>query len=391
MPTWLREPRWSKVDLVDRPADPHAKFAIFKRDEGHDPSVEGEEEVIKSSPTAGGVHSDRPLGSDEDEKKKKKKEKPVYKADTPITSEEYDRLSDEQKRLYRLDRESGKYVPVQKREFSVEKRRELAKKGMALPDGSFPIENVEDLRNAVQAFGRAKDKEAAKRHIVKRAKALGATKELPDSWNVSKKEEGTMPEKLTEEVRKSLPQEVQDYLASLEAAAEEGATEPSPGGGTEEELSKRDDIPEDVRELINKRDEELAAISKRAEEAEKVAKAERDARVLREWQDRVTKVADVVEDVDSTATELKELADTNPELADKLMKRFEALQEQAATSALFEEIGKTERFANSAEGQLEQVVKSIQESEKVSEEKAWDIALDRNPELYARYREEVSR
>jgi len=69
-----------------------------------------------------------------------------------------------------------------KRAFSPEKRRDLAKSGMALPDGSFPIVTTEDLKNAIMAFGRAKSKAAAKRHIVKRARALKRTDLIPDNW-----------------------------------------------------------------------------------------------------------------------------------------------------------------------------------------------------------------
>ncbi len=74
-------------------------------------------------------------------------------------------------------------------EISQKEREELAKKGEALPDGSFPIRNKTDLENAVHAFGRAKDKEAAKRHIIKRARALGATDMLPEDWEGSTKKE----------------------------------------------------------------------------------------------------------------------------------------------------------------------------------------------------------
>src|SRR5215472_13925566 len=73
-----------------------------------------------------------------------------------------------------------------KREFSDDKRKELASSGKALPDGSFPIENKGDLANAVQAFGRAKDKGKARKHIIARARSLGAVDSLPDSWNVKK-------------------------------------------------------------------------------------------------------------------------------------------------------------------------------------------------------------
>ena len=69
-----------------------------------------------------------------------------------------------------------------RKDFSADKRQQLAKGGKALPDGSFPIENVSDLKNAIQAIGRAKDPGKAKAHIIKRAKALGASDLIPDSW-----------------------------------------------------------------------------------------------------------------------------------------------------------------------------------------------------------------
>lgn len=69
-----------------------------------------------------------------------------------------------------------------KRAFSDEKRMELAKEGMAMSDGSYPIVTEADLRNAIQAFGRAKDKEATKKHIMKRARALKLESLIPANW-----------------------------------------------------------------------------------------------------------------------------------------------------------------------------------------------------------------
>lgn len=68
------------------------------------------------------------------------------------------------------------------RDFSQEEREHLAEEGDALPDGSFPIVTREDLENAIQAIGRAKDPEAAKRHIKKRARELGLTELIPEEW-----------------------------------------------------------------------------------------------------------------------------------------------------------------------------------------------------------------
>lgn len=80
-----------------------------------------------------------------------------------------------------------------KREFSDKEREDAAASGEAMPDGSYPIKNGEDLANAVQAYGRAKDKAKAKAHITSRAKALGMTDKLPADWDGSTKEKAVAP------------------------------------------------------------------------------------------------------------------------------------------------------------------------------------------------------
>jgi len=69
-----------------------------------------------------------------------------------------------------------------KKDYSDKERKEMADKKEALPDGSFPIKTKKDLENAIEAFGRAKDKAEAKAHIIARAKALDAEDLLPEAW-----------------------------------------------------------------------------------------------------------------------------------------------------------------------------------------------------------------
>jgi hypothetical protein len=71
---------------------------------------------------------------------------------------------------------------LEKRAFSKTEREHAAMSGQALPSGAFPIKNIQDLKNAIQSFGRAKDKDAAKSHIIARAKALGQMNLIPDNW-----------------------------------------------------------------------------------------------------------------------------------------------------------------------------------------------------------------
>jgi hypothetical protein len=74
---------------------------------------------------------------------------------------------------------------VGKRDYSPAARERMAEENTAMPDGSFPIANATDLRNAIQSVGRAKDYNAAKQHIISRARALGMVDALPEDWKNS--------------------------------------------------------------------------------------------------------------------------------------------------------------------------------------------------------------
>jgi hypothetical protein len=67
---------------------------------------------------------------------------------------------------------------------SREKRQKLAKEGKALPDGSYPITNVDSLKDSIQAYGRSKPgkRAAVRRHIMKRARALDKSDLIPEKW-----------------------------------------------------------------------------------------------------------------------------------------------------------------------------------------------------------------
>ena len=71
---------------------------------------------------------------------------------------------------------------MNKKEYSQREREALARRDMALPDGSFPIVTVADLRNAIQSVGRASNYSKARNHIIRRAEALGRTDLLPEEW-----------------------------------------------------------------------------------------------------------------------------------------------------------------------------------------------------------------
>jgi hypothetical protein len=63
-------------------------------------------------------------------------------------------------------------------------RMKLAEEGKALPNGSFPIRNASDLKNAVHAYGRSKpgQRGMVRRHIMKMARKLDKTDLIPSNW-----------------------------------------------------------------------------------------------------------------------------------------------------------------------------------------------------------------
>ena len=67
---------------------------------------------------------------------------------------------------------------------SREKRQKLAQEGKALPDGSFPITNIDSLKDSIQAYGRSKPgkRAAVRRHIMKMARKLDSSDLIPEEW-----------------------------------------------------------------------------------------------------------------------------------------------------------------------------------------------------------------
>jgi hypothetical protein len=66
-------------------------------------------------------------------------------------------------------------------------RKKAAAAGQAMPGGRFPVKSRADLEAAIRAVGRVRpDTEEARaqvrRFLIKRAKAIGATDALPETW-----------------------------------------------------------------------------------------------------------------------------------------------------------------------------------------------------------------
>lgn len=115
---------------------------------------------------------------------------------------------------------AGDYSSREFRDVSQKERDDLESEGKAMDDGSFPIANVEDLKNAIQSVGRAKDPEKARAHIKKRAKALGESDLIPDEWSAETFSGDAVAAKSVQEIVQSLPVRpdvVEQLLAADEA------------------------------------------------------------------------------------------------------------------------------------------------------------------------------
>lgn len=74
--------------------------------------------------------------------------------------------------------------PFWKSDFTADERRTMARAGTAMADGSYPVPDAEHLDKAIKAVGRGgADHDAIRRHVIKRAKALGLASKIPDGWS----------------------------------------------------------------------------------------------------------------------------------------------------------------------------------------------------------------
>ena len=150
------------------------KAAKPKDDEDEDEDKDGDDEDTKKAKKGR-----------RDEKAAKAKEK-AEKDDAEMAAKKEKDEKEAAEKKKKEDADKAAADALGKKDYSEKERKEMADKKQALPDGSFPIANKKDLENAIQAYGRAKDKAEAKAHIMARARALGAEDLLPKDWTGKK-------------------------------------------------------------------------------------------------------------------------------------------------------------------------------------------------------------
>jgi DNA repair exonuclease SbcCD ATPase subunit len=136
---------------------------------------------------------------------------------TQMTSQDKEQDNQDNQTNENEEEKSKQENTTEKRDYSNDKREEMADTGEALPDGSFPIRNKQDLLNAIKSYGRAKNPEEAKAHIIKRAEALAATDLLPEDWKTSEKCNTKEVEKTTKPEIDKLEKQLEETTKMLKA------------------------------------------------------------------------------------------------------------------------------------------------------------------------------
>lgn len=246
---------------------------------------------------------------------------------------------------------AGVVTVVAKKDYSDDDRKKMASEGTAMKDGSYPIANKDDLENAIQAFGRAKNKAATKRHIIKRAKALKATDLLPADWPGSTKDKDSKKSVATDLGKGADLWSISDLLLLLDGVSrmEDNAELPSWSFGNSVDLPKElcdrfgaalvelGDIAAEMLDTVLEamKDEEAAeavANAARARDLGKLALAKVGAKHSKSDKDHIKKAHDHLAELDPDCCPGG--ADEDDD-AEKLAKQLAA--ERGANAALLNE------------------------------------------------------
>lgn len=154
-------------------------------------------------------------------------------------------------------------------------------------------------------------------------------------------------------------------------------------------------VPEEMRpgfEILWKQNDDLVkkneALSAKSDETAKILKEERDQRLEKEW---IAKAENDFPFIPGSSEDngkmLKSLSDSDPDAAKAIVAKFEALNEQIASSALFQEHGSGRADGSSTAMQrIEKAAEELQKSDpKLSKSQAIVQITKASPDLTAAY------
>lgn len=377
----LSDLKIDEVSLVDQPANDHAEVLLSKRDET-DPDggsvADGTGEASKAHPDGSSVHV--PATDEEGEKKSEKGDQTEYR-------DEGEEDTDETEKGFF----SGLVDKVLGRE-------EVSKPGMGM---GLPMGMQQQGQPAPGPQGQMPGQPG-----------MGGAQAFPS--------QGMQQPGQMQAGQPPIPDEVVQYIRALEQQVAEqqgqgqqgqkqpsGQEEPSVSGGnpfgkreddlTDEEQSFLSELAkslegEDTQQAVAKAQELVKQANQRAEQAEEIAKAERDHRLNEEYVAKAKSYVGLPVDPTEFGPVLKRLHETMPEAdVTVIEKALSAANETIASGGFFSEIGKNAPGTTTPVSKIEQRADEIvTKNEDMSREAAVAKALEENPSLYDEYLRENS-
>lgn len=392
-----------EISGVDNPAQPVARVAIFKR------AGAVRKRLQATSEEAGHAHTL------EDDGRAGGCTSYVISADSDYAHmHDWIRRADGSVEILAADGHS--HSVVAKRAFSAAERAELAERGVALPDGSLPIEDVADLRAAVAAQPQEGRVEKAIAHIRRRALALGASELVPDSFG--KQTAGNKTENMTnqpdpaaqlaETVRKlgesqaelavakalgEMSDAEKSLYSGMDAAGQEAFRKMTPAQRLEKVRAASESNPVileiDGQQFRKNDDPRLVATAKRAHEATLALAAERSLRQSDELRKRAgSELGRLPGDETAKVALLRAVDGIGDETVRKAV--FSILKAGNDALAKFQRelgtasgAGDQPDSADAAHEKLEALAKGLREKNpKLTEADAYALAADQNRDLY---------
>ncbi|MFB6955453.1 hypothetical protein ACFCYB_00095 [Streptomyces sp. NPDC056309] len=152
-----------------------------------------------------------------------------------------------------VDARVAELSDVSKADTSAAGRRKAAASGAAMADGSYPIQSKSDLRKAIKAVGRGgADHDKIRKHIIKRAAALGLEAMVPNNWN----SDGSLKTTAKADADPELVAKAEQLLRDVRALA------PSLTKADDGDDSARDSGEHDEVQDITGADEAIACIAR---------------------------------------------------------------------------------------------------------------------------------
>lgn len=390
-----------EVSFVDRGANPYAKVLIHKRDE------EGEEEEIEEASKADPGSTDLSTKGDDEEDEDKPK-KTSYKKSlwdrliSKVSDKEFTTGSEGDGNLTHMSddvtKAAGMNLP-----FGFQQQGQPAPG----PQGGFAA--------GPQAFPAGQMGQQMPNTGAPQMGGMPGQQQQPGQQTPGQEMPGQMPgQDMAGQIQAGppLPQEVIDYVKNLEQALAEAQGQQFQPGNQEDDTVSGNNNPfgknldhldddeasflqdlaknledEDLREQVTKAQDLITKANERAEEAEKIAKFERDHRETQEYITKAKSLVNLPVSPDDFGPVLKRLHEhLEAEDAEMITKALSAANESIASAGTFTEIGKRGIDGYGSVSKAETLAQEmVEKSDDITEEQALSKVFESRPDLYDEY------